>query len=307
MLYFTEPEDIQPLIDEFAEMKILWLDTELADFRSKKPRLSLIQILAYPQDVNGSRTNIIDVLNNPDQVNYFIEKIMINPTINKIFHNAKHDLKYLGSKKAENVTCTMELARKIPYHILPVKNFTLKTLTEHLTIFKNVSKEEQGSDWGQRPLSQRQLEYAKMDPVYLAHLHQQLLKLIEKNKTDPITDDLSEIGARYQEIKPQWKVLNSEIKDLEDRAKNAMKAQNQKENFAFKLSESERITVKVNFAELAQLVLSQGLDLNFSITLDKSLQKKLGDLLNQLSIQEEKTKILRLLPQGIEEESDEIF
>ncbi|WP_013325097.1 3'-5' exonuclease [Gloeothece verrucosa] len=305
MLYFTEPDDIQALIDEFALLKILWLDTEVADFKSQKPRLSLIQMLAYPQDKDGSRTFIIDVLNKRDEVDYFIEKIMSNEQINKVFHNAQHDLKFLGGKKAQNITCTMKLAQSIPYHILPVSSLTLKTLTEHLTEFKNVSKEEQGSDWGQRPLSDQQLHYAKMDPIYLAHIHQKLLELIKKNNTDPTRDDLTEIGKRYQEIEPEWKILDSEINHLKERAKNAMKAQNKPENFAFKLSGSDRTTVKVDFAELAQLAVSQGLDLHFPITLDKSLQKQLGDLLNKLSIQEEKTTTWRLLSKGLEEETDD--
>lgn len=303
MLYFTEPDDIQALIDELTDMKILWLDTEVADFKTKNPRLSLIQILAYPEDINGSRTYILDVLDNYDIVNYFIQKIMINEQINKVFHHAQYDLKFLGSKLAKNVTCTKKLAESIPYHYLPVYNFTLKSLTQYLTNFKNISKEEQASDWGKRPLSQQQLDYAKMDTVYLAHIHQRLLDLVDKTNPDPATDNLTEIGQRYQEIEPEWKRLDSEITYLKDRAKKAMRIQNKKENFAFKLSASERTTIKVDFAQLAHLVVNQGIDLHFSITLDKSLQQQLEDVLNQLSLEKEKTTIWRLLSKGLEEES----
>ncbi|ACK71367.1 3'-5' exonuclease [Gloeothece citriformis PCC 7424] len=305
MLYFTQSEDIQALIDDLTEVKILWLDTESTDLNSKKSRLSLIQVLAYPEDTNGSRTYIFDVLDNPDIVDYFIEKIMVNDQINKIFHNAQHDLQFLGGKKAKNVTCTLKLSKTIPYHILPVPNHTLKTLTEYLTDFKNVSKEEQTSDWSQRPLSQKQLDYAKMDPVYLAHIHGRLLELNQQSNPDPNQDNLTEIGKRYQEIKPEWQLLKSEIDNLETRAKNAMKAQNQTENFAFTLSSYDRTTIKVDFAELAQIVINQGIDLHFSITLDKNLQKQLGELLNQLSLKKETIQSWRLTSKDLEEDSEE--
>jgi len=39
---------------------------------------------------------------------------MLNPAIEKVFHQASYDLKFLGKTKAKNVTCTLEMA--IPYY-----------------------------------------------------------------------------------------------------------------------------------------------------------------------------------------------
>ncbi len=198
MLYLTQSDEIKAIIDDLKEVKILWLDTETADYKSKRPRLSLIQVLAYPQDTTGARTCILDVLGQTEVIDYFINQIMINENI-----NAQYDLRFLGGKNANNVTCTLEMAKKIPYHILPVPNRTLKTLTETLTSFQNLDKELQSSDWGIRPLTPTQLEYAKMDTVYLAHIHHALLKLLEKSEFDPRTDNINQLAQRYREIHPQ--------------------------------------------------------------------------------------------------------
>ncbi len=74
-----------------------------------------------------------------------------------------------------------KLTKKSRYKRLSVSNKKLKTLAVELCQFSNVDTEEQGSDWGRRPLSEKQLQYAKMDTVYLAHVHLRLLELTKQN------------------------------------------------------------------------------------------------------------------------------
>ena len=194
MYYLREKLEIENEINEFAETDILWLDIEVADYKTKQPRLSIIQVLAYSHDVNGSRTCILDVLDRPDLIELFINKIMANEQIIKVFHNASYDLRFLGTKKAQNIICTLEMAHSIPYYLLPVNSYSLKSLSETLTNFKNISKDEQSSDWGIRPLSQKQLQYAKMETVYLAQIYQKLIILEAKLTPDPLTEDLEALG-----------------------------------------------------------------------------------------------------------------
>ncbi|MBD2301732.1 DNA translocase FtsK [Nostoc sp. FACHB-190] len=181
MHYLTEPATIQEVISQLTTTKILWLDTEIANWYTSQPKLSLIQVLADPTDSTGSSAYIFDVLNNHGLVANFINQIMINPQIEKVFHNAVFDLKYLGSHLAKNVTCTLQLARKITRQKLQTSNLKLKTLAVELCHFSNINIAEQSSDWGKRPLSQKQLEYAAMDTVYLAAVHHQLIKIYNPN------------------------------------------------------------------------------------------------------------------------------
>ncbi|MBD2412095.1 cell division protein FtsK [Nostoc calcicola FACHB-389] len=181
MHYLTKASEIQTQIAKFALAKVLWLDTEVANWNTYSPRLSLIQILAEPADSTGKFAYILDVLDKPDFIALFISQIMVNSQIEKVFHNASFDLKYLGDKSAQNITCTLKLARKITLKTLQTSNLKLKTLARELCQFSHVDTEEGTSDWGKRPLSEKQLHYAAMDTVYLAAVHRRLLEIYNPN------------------------------------------------------------------------------------------------------------------------------
>ncbi|MEQ9670133.1 DNA translocase FtsK [Coleofasciculus sp. G2-EDA-02] len=190
-MYLTTPNEIRQIISQLTTYPTLWLDTEVADWQTSNPRLSLIQILADPTDRTGDRAYILDVLDNPYLVKDFVAQIMVNPHIEKVFHNASFDLNYLGGKhQAQNITCTFKLVRKLTKksrkNPLQVSNKQLKTLAVELCHFTNVDKTEQNSDWGQRPLTPKQLHYAKMDTVYLAHVHRHLLQLTQPPTSPPV-------------------------------------------------------------------------------------------------------------------------
>ncbi|MBD2121470.1 PD-(D/E)XK nuclease family protein [Trichocoleus sp. FACHB-262] len=200
MPYVTKIEDIQAYITKFSLAKTLWLDTEVADWSTSKPRLSLIQVLVEPNNATHESTCILDVLDRPDLAADFIAKVMVQSHIEKVFHNACYDLKYLGGQQAQNVTCTLKLAKKIGKQVLGTTNLKLKTLATELCQFPDVDAEEQGSDWGRRSLTPKQLHYAAMDTVYLAAVHRCLLE-----KTDPeaVTRIFDMASNGTQKFKPK--------------------------------------------------------------------------------------------------------
>ena len=99
MQYFVESDYIISLIDEYTQAKTLWIDTEVADFKSRNSKLSLIQVLNGYSDNLKENVCILDVLESPEITDIFIKKIMLNPAIEKVFHNAKYDLKFLAKTK----------------------------------------------------------------------------------------------------------------------------------------------------------------------------------------------------------------
>jgi S-DNA-T family DNA segregation ATPase FtsK/SpoIIIE len=107
--------------------------------------------------LTGDRAYVLDVLDKPDLVAYFVSQIMADPKIEKVFHNANYDVKFLGKEQAQNVTCTWKMAKKLKKkasEINELPNLKLKTLAEELCHFSDVDKSEQASDWARRP-SQR--------------------------------------------------------------------------------------------------------------------------------------------------------
>ena len=303
MPYFTDISEIHSTIDLCAQASTLWIDTEVSEYKSKNPQLSLIQILDEASDMTGDRIYILDVLKQPDVVAAFVDEIMVNPAIEKVFHNAKYDVNFLGKSKVKNVTCTLEMARKIPYHILPVPNYELKTLATQLCKFHDIDKELQGSDWGKRPLTEDQKEYASLDCIYLAQVYLRLLELSVLTNTDPSQENLTLLSERYTQIEQQWKMLNSEMEYLQEKIKKAMQAQDLGETSYFKLQKSDRTTVKVSFYELAKLVETAGINFDFPVTLTQKLQKDLGENLQQLPVEVDKTTVWRLTPKTPESDN----
>jgi ribonuclease D len=302
MPYLTTAAEIRSTITKYSPAKTLWIDTEVADYKSRNPRLSLIQVLDDPQDMTGDSVYILDVLNQSDVITDFIERIMLNPSIEKVFHNASYDLKFLGNKKAKNVTCTLEMSKKIPYHLLPLPNYQLKTLATMLCNFHGIDKQEQSSDWGKRPLSDDQLEYAYFDCIYLAQVHSQLLTLQSQITKDPATEDLQILSQRYTEVEQQRKLINAEFDYLQERLKQAMQVQNVSETEYCKLSGYERKYIKAKFTDLMRLVEREDIDLDFPITITEKLQKDLGSNLEQLDVDIEVTPVWRLIAKSQEDD-----
>ena len=326
MSYLTDPQEIRAIITDYSQEKILWLDTEVADYQTSKPRLSLIQVLdnstnltenyasrkpSYPGEQArastqlsalspiAARVSILDVLNQPKLVDEFIKTIMVNPEIEKVFHNASYDLRFLGKRQAKNISCTLQMAKKLPYSLVPLPNHQLQTLVEKLCHLPVVDKTEQKSDWGRRPLTTNQLNYARMDPVYVAQVHQRLLELIEP---DPAQEDIESLILRYRQIEERWQQLDAEVTYIKERIKAAMQAQKVSNQGGFNLSSSKRTTKKVPFKQLASLTQSLGIELDLSVTLTKALQQELGEVIEQLPVQEEVSTYWRL---SIKEQEDE--
>lgn len=304
MLYLKDADEIIAILAKYVEARVLWIDTEVADFLTRSPRLSLIQILDNLSDRTGQNVTILDVLEQPEVVDIFIKQIMVNAAIEKVFHNASYDLKYLGKTKAKNVTCTLEIAKKIPNYMLPLPNLSLKSLTETLCNISEVDKSQQISDWGQRPLTNTQLNYAKMDPVYLAMVHHQLVQLTYLSNPDPAVEDVAALAERYLELKQQLQVLDSEFTHVETRLKTAMQAQNVNQTNNLKLLQANRKTIKVEFSQLVKVTQEHGLGLDFPIALTQKLQKQLEEIIDHLSVQVETTTSWRL--KKLQDEADDL-
>lgn len=176
----VDPAEIEKTIERLSYFGRLWLDTEVADWKSGCGRLSLIQILSEDSSGEPEDALLLDVLHYPDLIELFISSIMMNASIEKVFHNAAYDRQYLGQDGAVGVECTLEVARYLAGRctLLPT-SLSLKSLAEHFGLTMTLNKTEQKSDWSVRPLSYEQIEYAIMDVVHLRAIHLRLIEIAE--------------------------------------------------------------------------------------------------------------------------------
>jgi len=110
-----------------------------------------------------------------------------NPSQEKIFHAAEYDLICLTRDfgfEFANLFDTMYAARVLGYPLVGLDNM----LSEKMGI--TIDKRHQKADWGARPLTHSQIDYARLDTHYLFQLRDVLEKeLAEKERLELARED----------------------------------------------------------------------------------------------------------------------
>jgi DNA polymerase I-like protein with 3'-5' exonuclease and polymerase domains len=203
-LYITSKEDLDAACDYYAQKEVLGLDIETGNvetfygvFNPDDGDISLIQIS------DGKKTVLIDVFALYEEAG--IEKIKVrgvtmydytkglhlfaklkelleNPTVRIVIHNAKFEHRWLQKKC--NIFCkavfdTFLAAQLIDYNSDndPKRRHNLAAVGRRY-LGVDLDKTEQTSDWGMRPLSLEQQEYAHYDVIYAPELRKVLLELL---------------------------------------------------------------------------------------------------------------------------------
>jgi hypothetical protein len=129
----------------------------------------------------------------------FAPRVLAAPHIEKWAHYARFERRVFGADVVQNLRCTFELARSVPYHRLPLRSLRLGLLVRHL-FGEAIDKSFQRADWGRRPLGEAELHYAAWDPEWCFRVHQRVAPLVRS--WDPASDDPQEIATRWDEIQP---------------------------------------------------------------------------------------------------------
>jgi len=146
------------------------LDTEAMGLNIVRDRLCLIQISQGDGDVH-----IVKFDSNYNAPN--LTKILIDDKILKIFHFARFDMAILFHYlkiNFSNVYCTKIASRLSRTY---TEAHGLKNLCEELLGIE-ISKKQQSSDWGNKNLSDKQLDYASSDVLYLHQIKDKLHEII---------------------------------------------------------------------------------------------------------------------------------
>jgi ribonuclease D len=187
-----EPQAFRTAIAAWRHEPQLWLDTEVADWSTRTPRLSLLQV----RNASG-RIWVVDVLEAQMRQAVdedFVPQVMANQLVEKWAHYARFERRFLGQGRVANLNCTFEKARSIPYYRLPLRSLSLAALVEHFFVDK-LDKTFQKTDWGIRPLSLAQLEYAASDTEWCFRIYNKLRTI--PRPPNASEDDPAAITARY--------------------------------------------------------------------------------------------------------------
>lgn len=167
------------------------IDTETTGLNPYQDKLKLIQI-----SVSDEYFFLIRVSNSSDYLN--LKKVLSDSSLTKYFHNAIFDIRFIyefynNDIVISNVKCT-KISEKL---INESSNFSsLKNLTKkYLDV--SLSKEERLSDWSASKLSDKQIQYALRDVIYLSRIWSfQKKELSDLNKLDIAVDSFDYINTQ---------------------------------------------------------------------------------------------------------------
>lgn len=180
-LWVDDEANLKYMLDDLSTQPRIAVDTESNSLHAYRERVCLIQ---FSTDANDY---LLDPLALEDLSSLF--PIFASSKIEKIFHAAEYDLICLSRDfgfEFSNLFDTMQAARIIGYKYVGLDNMLLEKFSV------KVDKRYQKANWGARPLSSKQVNYASMDTHYLIPLRDLLEKeLREAERWELAEDDFS--------------------------------------------------------------------------------------------------------------------
>ncbi len=178
-VWVSQPSELKHLADELRTQPRAAVDTESNSLHAYREQVCLIQISTPRHDylVDSIELTELDAL----------APFFANPRIEKIFHAAEYDVICLHRDygfRFNTLFDTVIAARILGHKVIGLGDL----LAEYFNV--EVNKQFQKSNWGKRPLTGEQIDYARLDSHYLIDLRDILEKeLREKNLLELAQED----------------------------------------------------------------------------------------------------------------------
>ena len=204
----TDNYDVAKVCKRLEEEEFITVDTEFIREKTYYPRLCLIQVAGSVDDV------AIDPLV-PDIDLTPLFDLLRNPNIVKVFHAARQDIeifhKWMGSiptpiYDTQIAAMVCGFGEQVGYEALVNK-----------LLERQIDKGSRFTDWAQRPLSQKQVDYAIADVTHLRDIYTELRATIaEKGRESWIEEEMAEINKEdvyLSHPEDAWKRLKYKNRD----------------------------------------------------------------------------------------------
>ncbi|HSF93196.1 MAG TPA: ribonuclease D [Paracoccaceae bacterium] len=157
---------------------IVAIDTETMGLNPHRDRLCVVQLSS-----GDGNAHIVQIAQDQTEAPNLC-RMLADPKVLKLFHFGRFDIAVLQNRfgvLAAPVYCT-KIASKL------IRTYTdrhgLKNLLQEF-LNKDISKQQQSSDWGAKKLTKAQLEYAASDVLFLHQLKAELdVRLARENRTE---------------------------------------------------------------------------------------------------------------------------
>ncbi len=187
MSLISTKEQLLAICQLIKTHKIVAIDTEFLRETTYLPILCLIQLnvadncyIIDPITLNFSHKNINKISSKLDLLPFF--KILNSSKIIKIFHSLRQDMEVFFSNFPRQIRPKAVFDTQIMSSLCGLGfNLSYSKLVKFL-LDKQVDKTLQRSNWQERPLPQLQLEYARIDVLYLPKIYQILRSELKKQR-----------------------------------------------------------------------------------------------------------------------------
>lgn len=176
---------MRALLDELSRARDVAVDTEGDSLYSYQERVCLIQVTANERDW------LVDPLSGVDLAG--LGAAMADPRSRKVFHDGEYDV--LSLKRDHRFEFRNLFDTRVAAATLGNKTPGLATvLSNHFGV--TLDKSMQRSNWGQRPLTDKQVRYARLDTHFLIPLmHEQIPELARTQRDVIVASECRRLEA----------------------------------------------------------------------------------------------------------------
>ena len=194
MPYTLTPDIPVNLIESYLSESEIAIDTELHGLRLFRDEVCLVQIC-------DDKKNICLIKPEKNQTAPNLKRLLTDPRVTKVFHFAISDVAFIKTSlniEVEPFCCTKVMSKLIRTY---TKDHGLKDLILEVH-GKQINKEQQQSNWDDLKLSEKQLEYAANDVIYLIRIYRKLLEMMHERSPLKSGITISELNQKAQSILP---------------------------------------------------------------------------------------------------------
>lgn len=166
----TDPAALEGALREWARARVIGVDTESNSFYAYHDRLCLFQVSTPDDDY------IVDPIALGEEMRA-VNDILADEEVVKVFHSAEFDLMLLKKDLGAQVRGLFDT--QVAMTLLRHDKTGLAALIQSIYGIE-LSKKEQRSNWGRRPLSESQIAYARVDTHFLPDLYDRLKPELEE-------------------------------------------------------------------------------------------------------------------------------
>ena len=194
MTYSITPDIPDKLLESYLLESEIAIDTELHGLRLLRDEVCLVQIC-------DDKKNVCLIKPNNNQTPPNLKCLLTDLDVTKVFHFAISDVAFIKTSLGINVEpfcCTKVMSKLIRTY---TGDHGLKDLILEVH-GKQISKDQQQSNWDTSELSQKQLEYAANDVLYLIEIYKTLIEMMNNRAKLKSGVSVSDLNKKAQSVLP---------------------------------------------------------------------------------------------------------